>query len=111
MLHLSQDLSECSILTGGSTLSTIGKLTVCDSSITSSGSDVECKKAEVLCKVKLNDSKVEAAAERGAKKMLLSAFDDTYANKLKHHIKSHASALHYQLILTENCINLTFQNY
>ena len=35
----------------------------------------------------MNDSKVEAAAERGANKMLLIMFDDTHASKLKHPIK------------------------
>ena len=44
-------------------------------------------------KVKLNDSKVGAAAERGAKKMLLATFDDSCTNKLNHPIKLHASVI------------------
>ena len=56
------------------------------------------KRAEVVWKVKLNDSKVEAAAERGAKKMLLATFDDTYTNKLKHPIKLYAGVTYFQLI-------------
>lgn len=32
----------------------------------------------------MNDNKVELAAERGAKKMLLAVFDDTCTNNLKY---------------------------
>ena len=48
--------------------------------------------------MKLNDSKVEAAAECGAKKILLLTFKDTYTNKLKHSIKICVSVSYYQLI-------------
>ena len=105
MLHLSQDPSECSTLTGRSALAKIGKLAAHDSSINANASDAERKQAEVLHKVKLNDSKVEAAAKEGAKKMLLSTFDYVYANKLKHHIKLYAGASCFELIdhLRKNC--------
>ena len=72
ILYLSQDPNEHSTITGGLTLSKIGKLTAYDDSIDSSASEAERKKAEVLWKVKLNDSKAESTAERGAKKMLLA---------------------------------------
>ena len=98
MLYLSQDPSEYSTITEGSTLTKIGPLAAYDSTIDASASDAERKKAEVLYKVKLNDSKVEAAAERGAKKMLLATFDDTYTNKLKHSIKLYAGVTYFKLI-------------
>ena len=56
------------------------------------------KRAEVVWKVKLNESKVEAAAERGAKKILLSTFDDTFTNTLKHPIKLCAGVTYFKLI-------------
>ena len=99
MLYLSQNPSDYRNLTGGSTLTKIGTLPAHDNSIDlTSSSDAERKKAEVLWKVKLNDSKVEAAAERGAKKMLLNTFDDTHTNKLKHAVKLYAGVSYYQLI-------------
>lgn len=98
MLYLSQDPSEHGAITGGSALSKIGPLAAYDSAIDASASDAERKKAEVLCKVKLNDSKVEAAAERGAKKMLLATFDDTCTNKIKHPIKLYAGVSCFNLI-------------
>ena len=88
MLYLSQDPSEYSTITGGSTLINIGTISACDNSIDSSNSDAERKKAEALWKVKLNDSEVEAETERGAKKMLLSTFNDAHTNKVKHPIKN-----------------------
>lgn len=98
MLYLSKDPSECSMLTGGSTLTRIGNLSACDANIDANASDAERKKAEVLWKVKLNDSNIEATAERGSKKMLLATFQDTYANKLKHSVKLYAGVSYYQLI-------------
>ena len=98
MLYLSQDPNEYSTITSGSTLEKIGKITAYDDSIDSSSSEADRKKAEASWKVKLNDSKVEAAAERGAKKMLLSTFKDTYTNKLKHPIKIYAGVSYYLLI-------------
>ena len=74
MLYLSQDPNEYSTITGGSTLEKNGKITAYDDSIESSTSEADRKKAEASWKVKLNDSKVESAAERGAKKILLSTF-------------------------------------
>ena len=58
MLYLSQDPTEYSALTGGSTLTKIGILAAYDDSIDASASDAEIKRAEVLWKVKLNDSKI-----------------------------------------------------
>ena len=87
ILCLSQDPSDYSTLTGGSSLTKIESLTAYDRSVNSNATDAERKKAEVIWKVKLNDSKVEAAAERGAKKMLLSTFEDVHTNKLKHPVK------------------------
>ena len=75
MLYLSQDPSEHSTLTGGSTLTNIVTISACDDSLDSSNSDAERKKSKSLWKVKLNDSKVESASERGAKKMLLETFN------------------------------------
>ena len=98
MLYLSQDPNEYSTITGESTLEKIGKITACDDSIDSSASEADRKKAEASWKVQLNDSKVESAAERGAKKMLLSTFKDTCTNKLKHPIKIYAGVSYYQLI-------------
>ena len=48
--------------------------------------------------MKVNVSKVEASAERGAKKFLLSTFDDSYTNKLKHPIKLYAGITYLKLI-------------
>ena len=90
MLYLSQDPSEYGTITGGYALTNIGTLSAFDDSIDSSNSDAERKKAEVLWKVRLNDSKVESVAESGAKKMLLATFNDTCSNKLKHPIKIYA---------------------
>ena len=56
------------------------------------------KKAEVVWMLKLNDSKVEASAEGGTKKLLLATFDDSYTNKLKHPIKLHAGVTYLKLI-------------
>ena len=56
------------------------------------------KWAEVLWKVKLNDSKVEAAAERGAKTILIATFDDTYSNKLMHPFKLYAGVAYFKLV-------------
>ena len=74
MLYLSQDPSEHGNITGGSTLTNIGTLSAYDDSIYSSNSDAERKKAEVSWKVRLNNSKIEAEAEHGAKKMFLAIF-------------------------------------
>ena len=114
MIYLSQDPSECITIVGESMLTKIGTLSSYDDSIDSSNSDAERKKEELVWKVKLNDSKVESAAERGAKKILLETFNYTYTNKLKHPIKTHAGVSYFQLIKhlrknTANCINLTFQ--
>ena len=98
MLYLSQYPSEYGTITGGSTLTNIVTLSAYDGSIDSSDSDAELKKTEVLWKVRLKDSTVEAAAERGAKKMLLATFDDTHTNKLKHSIKLHAGVSCFRLI-------------
>ena len=65
-------------------LTNISTLLAHDNSINLMGSKATQKKVEVLWKIKLNNSKVEAAAERGVKKMLLSFFDNTCTNKLKH---------------------------
>ena len=98
MLYLSQDLSEYSTITGGSTLDKIRKITAYINSIVSTTTETNRKKAEASWKVKLNNSNVEAAAERGAKKMLLLTFKDTCTNKLKHPIKICAGVSYYQLI-------------
>ena len=92
MLYLSQDPSEYGIITGGSILRNIVILSAYDDSVDSSDSDAERKKGEVLWKVSLNDSKVEAGTggECGAKKMLLATFDDMHTKKLRHSIKLHA---------------------
>ena len=95
MLYLSQYPNEYGTITGGSKLTNVGTLLAYDDSIDSSNSDAERKKAEVLWKVKLNDSKVEAATERRAKKMLLETFDDTYAKKLKYPIKIYAGVSYF----------------
>ena len=95
--YLGQDAGKCNTLTGSS-FSKIGKLAAYDSRIDSSGTETDRKKAEAIWKVRLNDSKVEAAAERGAKKMLLSVFDDACTNKLKHHIKTYAGVSYLKLI-------------
>ena len=79
-------------------MSKIGALAACDTSIGSTTSDAEREKAEVLWKVKLNDSKVEAAAEDGTKKMLLTTFNDKYVNKLKHLVKLYTRVTYYTLI-------------
>ena len=55
-------------------------------------------RVEVLWKVKLKGSKVEAATERGAKKMFLATFGDTHATKLKHSIKLHTRISYFKLI-------------
>ena len=54
MLYLNQDPNKYSFITGGLTLSKIGALAVYNTSIGSTTSDAERKKAEVLWKVKLN---------------------------------------------------------
>ena len=105
LLYLSQDPTEYNTLTG-STLSKIGALAAYDDSIDPAGTEASRKKSEVLWKVKLNDSKVEAAAERGAKKMLLTVFDDTYTNKLKHPIKLYAGVTYFELI---NHLRVTYR--
>jgi len=55
------------------------------------------KKAEAQWDIRVNDSKVEATAERGVKTMLLTVFDDTYTNKLKHPIKLYAVVSYFEL--------------
>ena len=97
LLYLGQEASNYNSITGSS-LTKIGKIEAYDSTIDSSGTETDRKKAEAIWKVRLNDSKVEAAAERGAKKMLLSAFQDTYTNKLKHPVKIYARVTYFQLI-------------
>ena len=78
-------------------MSRIGTIAVHDNNIDANATDLERKRAEVVWKVKVNDSKVEAAAERGAKKCLISTFDDSYTNKLKHPIKSYAGITYFKL--------------
>ena len=95
MFYLSQDPSEYGNITGGSTLTKMGKLSAYDDSINSSNLDAERKKAEVLWKDRLNDSNVEVAAERGAKKMLLVTFYVTYTNKLRHHINLYSGVSYF----------------
>ena len=66
MLHLSQDPSKHSALTG-SNLSKICAIEAYDNDIDADATDLVRKRAEVVWKMKLNVSKVEAAAERGTK--------------------------------------------
>ena len=97
MLYLSQDPSQFYGLTG-SNLTKIGSIAAYDDTIDVDETELVRKRAEVVWKVKVNDSKVEAAAERGAKKMLLTTFDDSYTNKLKHPIKLHAGVSYFKLM-------------
>ena len=48
-------------------MSKIGAIASCDNDIDVEATDLERKKDEVLWKVKLNDSKVEAASELGGR--------------------------------------------
>jgi len=97
MLYIRQDPSEYNSITGSS-LSKINKLPAYDTNIDNAATKAVRKKAEAQWDVRVNDSKVEAAAERGAKTMLLTIFDDTYMNKLKHPIKLYARVLYFKLI-------------
>ena len=97
LLYLSQDASKHNAI-AGSRLSKIGTLDAYNSSIDPQASETEHKKSEAVWKVKVNDSKVESAAERGAKKMLLAVFKDTCTNKLKHLIKLCAGVSYFKLI-------------
>ena len=97
MLHLSQDPSKYSVL-NGSNMSKIGAVAACDNGIDSDAIYLEIKRAEVVWKVKLNDSTVKATSERGTKKMLLATFDDSCTNKLNHPIKLYAGVTYLQLI-------------
>ena len=63
MRYRIQDPSEYGTITSESTLTNIGTISAHDDSIDSSNSDAERKKAEALCKVKPNDTKVKSAAE------------------------------------------------
>ena len=89
MLCLSQNASKCITITSGSALTKIGLLEVCNDSIVVGTVDGGRNKVEVKWKVILNDSKVEVIGERGAKKILLSTFNNTCTNKLKHPVKLH----------------------
>ena len=62
MLYLSQEPSKYNALTG-SNVTKIGKIAACDDNIDANATELERKRAEVVWKVKVNDSKVEAAAE------------------------------------------------
>lgn len=97
LLHSGQDTNKHNALTGSS-LSKIGKHKAYDSSVDSSGTEADRKKAEAMWMVRLNDNKVGLAEERGAKKMLSVVFDDTCANKLKHPIKIYAGVSYFKLI-------------
>ena len=79
-MYLSEYLREYNTLIG-LTLINISTLAAYDNNIDIMATEALHKKAEVLWKVKLNESKVEAATKRGAKKMLLSVFTDIYTNK------------------------------
>ena len=107
LLCLSQDPLECNTLTG-SILSRLINFPAYDTDIDSDAIDGERKQAEVKWKVKLNDVKVQNTAERGAKKMLLSVFDDTHTNRLKHHVKQYAVFTCYDLThhLRKHCMKL-----
>ena len=66
-----------------------------NNSIDPTSSEAAYKKEELLQKLKLNNSKLEAVAEKGAKKIFLSVFTDTHTSKLKYPIKYHIGVLYY----------------
>jgi len=81
-----------------SSLSKIGKLPTYNTNIDDAATEAVRKKGEAQLNVRVNDSKVEAAAERGAKTMLLTMFDDTHTSKLKHPIKLYTGVSYFELI-------------
>ena len=94
MLYLSQDPLEYRVINGGSPLTKIGTTSAYDNSITANATYSVRKRAKVQWKVRLNNKKVELAAERGENKMLTSTFDYTYTNRLKYSINLHAGVTH-----------------
>ena len=115
MLYLSQDTSKYYALTGSNT-SKIVAISACDNEIDAEATYLERKRAELLWKVKINNSKLEAAAGRGAKQLLLATFDASYTNTLKYPIKLHAGVTYLKLVqrmskITASFINETHQNY